>query len=79
MLRSDLCDCSDAYIVIKGTITVTDQNNNVYYKRLAFKYNAPFICCLSKINNTLIDNAEDLGNVIPIYNLTVYSKQKLFF
>ena len=79
MLRSDLCDCSDAYIVIKGTITVTDQNNNVYYKRLAFKYNAPFISCLSKINNTLIDNAEDLGNVIPIYNLTVYSKQKLFF
>ena len=79
MLRSDLCDCSDAYIVIKETITVTDQNNDVYYKRLAFKYNALFISCISKINNTLIHNAEYLGNVIAIYNLTVYSRQKIFF
>ena len=42
MLRSDLCNCSDAYIVVKGTITVKDPDNNAYDKKLAFKNNAPF-------------------------------------
>ena len=42
MLRPDLCDFSDAYIVVKGTIVVTRPNNNAYDKRLAFKNNAPF-------------------------------------
>ena len=60
MLRSDLCDFSDAYFVVKGKITVTDPNNDAYNKKLAFKNNAPFVSCISKINNTLIDNAEDL-------------------
>ena len=55
MLRSDLCDFSDAYIVVKGTITVTNPDNNVYDKKLAFKNNAPFVSCISKINNTFID------------------------
>ena len=40
MLRSELCDYSDAYIVVKGTINVTGPNNNAYDKKLAFKYNA---------------------------------------
>ena len=74
MLRSDLCDFSDAYIVVKGTITVTNPDNNAYDKKLAFKNNAPFVSCVSKINNTLIDNAEDLDIVIPMYNLLEYSK-----
>ena len=74
MLRSDLCDFSDAYIVVKGTITVTNPDNNVYDKKLAFKNNAPFVSCISKINNTLIDNAEDLDIVMPMYNLLEYSK-----
>ena len=74
MLRSDLCDFSDAYIVVKGTITVTNPDNNVYDKKLAFKNNAPFVSCISKINNTIIDNAEDLDVVMPIYNLIEYSK-----
>ena len=43
-------------------------------KKLAFKNNAPFISCFSKINNTLIDNAEDLDIVMPMYNLLEYSK-----
>ena len=43
-------------------------------KKLAFKNNAPFTSCVSKINNTLIDNAEDLDIVIPMYNLLEYSK-----
>ena len=74
MLRSDLCDFSDAYIVVKGTITVTNPDNNVYDKKLAFKNNAPFLSCISKINNTFIDNAEDLDVVMPMYNLLEYSK-----
>ena len=74
MLRSDLCDYSDAYIVVKGTITVTDPNKANYDKKLAFKNNAPFTSCISKINNTLIDNAEDLDIVIPMFNLLEYSK-----
>ena len=74
MLRSDLCDFGDAYIVVKGTITVTNPDNNVYDKKLAFKNNAPFVSCISKINNTIIDNAEDLDVVMPIYNLIEYSK-----
>ena len=63
MLRSDLCDYSDAYIVVKGTITVTRPGSVLYDKKLAFKNNAPFTSCISKINNTLIDTAEDLDIV----------------
>ena len=74
MLRSDLCDFSNAYIVVKGTITVTNLINGAYDKKLAFKNNAPFVSCISKINNILIDNAEDLDIVMLMYNLTEYSK-----
>ena len=75
MLRSDLCDYSDAYIVVKGKIGVTNPDNDVYYKKLALKNNAPFTSCILKINNnTLTDNAEDLDIVIPMYNLFEYSK-----
>ena len=67
MLRSDLWDFSDAYIVAKGTITITGTHNRSSKNRpLAFKNNAPFISCISKINNTLIDNAEDLDVAMPI-------------
>ena len=55
MLKSDLCDYSSAYIVVKGTITVTKPNSILYDKKLAFKNNAPFVSCISKINNTFID------------------------
>ena len=46
MLRSDLCDLSDAYIVVKGTITVTYPNNAKRHKAVAFKNNAPFTNCI---------------------------------
>ena len=72
MLRSDLCDFSDAYIVVKGTFTVIYSNNEAYDKKLAFKSNASFAPCISKINNTLIDSAEDLDLVMPMYNLIGY-------
>ena len=74
MLRSDLCDCSNGYIVVKGKITVTNPNNNAYGKKLALKNNSPFLRCISKMNNTLIDNAEDLDIVMPMYKLLEYSK-----
>ena len=50
MLRSDLCNFSDAYIVVKGVITVTNPDDAKRNKSLAFKNNAPFINCISKIN-----------------------------
>ena len=65
MLRSDLCDYSDAYITAKVKNTVADSNNNEYDKKLAPRNNAPFISCIYKI--TLIDNAEDFDIVMPMY------------
>ena len=63
MLRSDLCDYADAYILVNGTITVTANadDNNIRDKRnrpLILKNNAPFISCITKINNELIEDAE---------------------
>ena len=74
MLRSDLCDFSDAYIVVKGTITVTDPDNAKRNKSVAFKNNAPFINRISKINDVKIANAEDQNVVMLMYNLPEYSK-----
>ena len=74
MLRSDLYDFNDAYIVVKGTITVTEPDNAKENKEVVFKNNAPFINCFSKINGVKFDNAEDLDVVMPKYNLLEYSK-----
>ena len=74
MLRSHLCDFSAAYIVVTGKIIVANPNNNAYDKKLAFKNNALFISCISKINNTLVDNTEDLDVVMPMDNLIEFSK-----
>ena len=74
MLRSDLYDYSDAYIVVKGRISVTGNNAaNRRNKKLTFKNNAPFRSCISKINNAFINNAEDPDIVMPMYNLFEYS------
>ena len=51
MLRSDPCDFSDVYIVVKGTIAVTYPDNNANDKKLAFKNNVVFVSCISNINN----------------------------
>ena len=60
MLRSDLCDYSNAYMVAKEDITLTkDTNENFIDMRnrfLAFENNASFTNCMSKIDNVLIDN-----------------------
>ena len=74
MLRSDLCDYSDAYIVVKGIISVTGTNaNDRRNKKLAFKNKVPIRSCISKINNTLIDNTKDRDIAMPMYNLLEYS------
>ena len=74
MLRSDLCNFIDSYIVVKGTITVTSPDNaQKTNKAVAFKNNASFINCISKIDGVKIDNAEDLDIVVPMYSLTGYS------
>ena len=73
MLRSDLCDFSDACIAVKGTITVTNPGNNENDRKFPFKNNAPFVSCISKINHTLIDNAEDLHIAMSLYNMLEYS------
>ena len=74
MLRADLCDFSDAYIVMKGVIVVTNPDDAKRNKAVAFKNNAPFTNWFSKINGVQIDNAEDLDVVIPMYYLLEHSK-----
>ena len=78
MLWSDLCDYSDAYIVVKGDVTLTKKVNrnfiDVRNRFLAFTNNVPITDCISKINSVLIDNAEDSDVVMPMYNLLEYSK-----
>ena len=81
MLRSSLCDYIDAYILVKGKIKVYNtetaaapSNGN---KNVIFKNCAPFNNCISKINNTQIDNAEYNDIVMPMYNLVEYSNNYL--
>ena len=75
MLRSDLCDFNDTYIVVIGNIALEGDNDaNKRNKNFALKNNAPFINCISKFNGVKIDNAEDLDVVMPMYNLLKYSK-----
>ena len=74
MLRADLCYYSDAYIIVKGTIIAEGNNeNNREDQKLTFINNASFRSCISKINYTFIDNAEDPDVVLPMYNLVEYS------
>ena len=78
MLRSSLCDYSDAYILLKWNMTVNNAAaegaaaNNAA-KKVIFKNCAPFTNCISKINNIQIENAQYIDTVMPMYNLTEYS------
>ena len=64
MLRSDLFNFSDSYIVLKGDITVTAPYNAKKRNKIVFKNNAPFINCILKISSVQIDNAEDFDVAI---------------
>ena len=74
-LRSSLCDYSDAYILVSGTITVAEVaagrgNNGI---QVVLKNCTPFTNCISEINNTQIDNAKDIDVVMPMYNFIEYN------
>ena len=80
MLRSNLCDYADSYILLKGTITITAEGADAAAERaderdkgVTFKKCAPFTKCISRINNTDIDNPHDIDTVMPMYNLIEYS------
>ena len=78
ILKSSLCDYSDAYILVKGTISVNntaaaDAAANNTNKKVIFENCAPFTNCIREINNTQVDNAKDIDIVMPMYNLIEYS------
>ena len=80
MLRSNLFDYADAYILVKGTITITSAGYDDTAKQLdernkgiIFKNCAPFTKCISRINNTDIDNAQGIDIAMSMYDLTEYS------
>ena len=76
MLRSSLYDYADAYILVKGTITITGAGDDVAARQaderdkgVIFKNCALFVECINRINNTEIDNAKNIDIVMPMYNL----------
>ena len=78
MLKSNLYDYSDAYILVKGTITVNntpaaDANASNTNKKVICKNCAPYTNCISEINNTQVDNAKDIDIAMCMYNLIEYS------
>ena len=73
MLRSSLCDYSDAYILVKGYTAAEVAAANNASKKVIFKNCTSFTNCISKINNTQINNAKYVVIVMPKYNLIEYS------
>ena len=80
MLKSSLCDYSDADILVKGKITITGAGDDTAARQaderdkdVVFKNCAPFTNCISEVNNTQIDNTKDIDIVMPMYNLIEYS------
>ena len=80
MLRSNLCDYADSYILVKGTITITGAGDDAAARRadernkgVTFKNCTPFTKCINRINNTDIDNVHDFDIIMPMYNLIEYS------
>ena len=69
VLKSNVCDYNDAYILEKGNITVIAAPET----QVAFKNCAPFTKCIRKIDGTTIDDAEDIDLVMPMYDLIEYS------
>ena len=80
MLKSSLCNYSDAYILVKGRITITGaeadataRQGDERDKGVIFQNSAPLINCKSEVNTTEIDNAKDIDIVMPMSNLIEYS------
>ena len=77
MLRSDLCDYSNECIVVKekkDLLAPAANENDQAEKVVAFKNKAPFSSCILKTNSTLIENAEELDIVMPMYHRSEYSQ-----
>ena len=70
VLKPNLCDYAEAYILIDGTIRAAAANANT---RLALKNCAPFTKCNLEINDEHVDTAENLDITMPMYNLIEYS------
>ena len=80
MLRPNLCDYTDVYILVKGTIKITGARDDDTIKRLdernksvIFKNCAPFTECVNRINGTEIDTAQDIDIAMPLHDLIEYS------
>ena len=80
ILKSSLCDYSDAYILVNGKITISGAGDDVAARQtdergkdVALKNCASFNNFISEINNTPVDNAKDIDSVMPMYNLKEYS------
>ena len=78
MIRSNLCDYRDAYILVKVTITVPNMPAagaavNDTNKKVIFKSCAPFTDCITEISNTQVDGAQKILVIMPMYNLIEYS------
>ena len=70
VLKPNLCDYPEAYIIVDGTIRAAAADGNT---RLALKNCAPFTKCNLEINDEHADTAENLDIVMPMYNLREYS------
>ena len=82
MVRSTSCGYSDAYMLVKGTIIVTNtaaqgQQSNGTNKKVIFKDCATFTNYIRRTNNTQVDDAQDIDVVMPMYNLIQYSNNYL--
>ena len=80
ILRSNLCDYADAYTLFKGTIAITEEGDDAAARQedernkgVTFKNCAPFTKCISRINDTDIDTAQDIDVVMPMYNVIEYT------
>ena len=78
IIKSNLCDYSDAHILVKGTLTVSntaaaDAAINNTHKKVTFKNCSPFNDCITEINNTQIDDAKEIVAAMAMYNLIEYS------
>ena len=71
MIKPNLCDYSDAYILVIGNITATGGNNNG--NNVVFKNCAPFTKCITHINDEYLETSENLDIIRPMYNLLEYS------
>ena len=79
MIRSNLCDYSDAYLLVSRTIVITREGDNDASKQADERNKgvmsencAPFTDCISNINNTQIDNGKYIDVVMPMYDLIEY-------